>query len=53
MAVTVLNETLWLLRERGWGGRGSGSSDHLVRDVRSGATTSRPVFIATHALDHN
>ena len=35
------------------GGRGSGSPDHLVRDVRSGATTSRPVFIATHALDHN
>ena len=53
MAVIVLNETLWLLRERGWGGRGSGSPDHLVRDVGSGATTSRPVFIATHALDHN
>ena len=33
MAGTVLNETLWLLRERGWGGRGSGSPDHFVRDV--------------------
>lgn len=33
MAGTVLNETLWLLRERGCGGRGSGSPDHFVRDV--------------------